>query len=127
MFGLTVRRLNTNKPYTMEELYEAIKDQKFDAGKPEYYKDGIIQLIIFPPLDKFNQVRIAPAELKKGSFSKFKIKKSREVGIVNRVEYRVMKKGSHGLVGIFNFAGKNTRRAEEQVKSIYEVLQALGL
>ena len=127
MFGFTVRALETKKEYTVEELYEAIKDQAFAAGEPRYYKDGLVQLIIFPELDRFNQVRIAPAQIKKAPYSKFTICKRDKVGIGAKVQTHLLSRATRGLAGLFSYVGRNVYKAEQQVISVYEVLQTLDL
>ena len=38
--GIKFKTLETKNGYTLEELYEAIKDREFTAGKPELAKMG---------------------------------------------------------------------------------------
>ena len=127
MFGFTVRTIDTAKEYTVEELYEAIKDHEFSAGEPKYYKDGLVQLIIFPELDRFNQVRIAPAQVKKAPYSKFSICKRDRVGIRSKVDTYVLSRRTYGVGGLFSFLGRNVHKAEKQVVSVYEELKTLEL
>ena len=51
--------LDTGKEkMTLEELFDKIKDQQFDAGAPELTKHGFNMVIAFPPEDRENQVWI---------------------------------------------------------------------
>lgn len=127
MFGLTFRTLNTSREYSLSELYEAIKDQEFAAGKPELYQVGPVKIIVFPALDRFNQVHIIPAQIKKPPFVKFTISKKDEVGIRNKVENKVMSRVTHGASSLFSFIGRNVPKAEKQVVEVFEVLKTLDL
>ena len=127
MFGLTFKTIQTSKEYTIEEFYEAIKDLEFPAGEPLYYKNGIVQLVIFPELDRYNQVRIGPGQLKKAPYNKFTISKGDRVGIQTKIENKFLSKSSYGASSLFSYVGRNVMRAEKQVKAIYEVLQTADL
>ena len=127
MFGLTVKILETRKEYSVEELYEAIKGHTFTAGEPEYYKVGLVQLVIFPELDRYNQVHIAPAQFSGGPYTKFTIRKKKRVGIHTKVESKVLSRITHGVEGLFSFLGRNVWKAEQQVIATYNELEALGL
>ena len=127
MFGLTIRELETRKEYSVEELYEAMKDHTFTAGKPEYYKNGLVQLIIFPELDRYNQVHIAPLQFSGGPYTKFSICKKDRIGIRTKVENKLLSKLTYGVGGLFSFLGRNVSKAEKQVIATYEELEALGL
>ena len=127
MFGLTFKTLDTSREYTLEELYDTIKDLEFDAGKPEFYELGLVQIIIFPPLDRYNQVHIVPAQIRKPPYSRFTISKKNEVGIKNKIENKIMAKGTRGVSSLFSFVGRNVRKAEKQVVNVYEVLEGLKL
>ena len=127
MFGLTFKTLETTKEYSVEELYEAIKDHVFAAGEPKYYKNGLVQLIIFPELDRYNQVHIAPAQVSKGTFTKFTITKKGRVGVMTKIENKALSSGSYGVGGLFSFLGKNVRKCERQVVEIYEELKTMDL
>ena len=59
MLGVKVAKLNLKGNYeTMEQLYEAIKDIKFEAGTPALVKHGFNQIIVYPQQDRNNQVWI---------------------------------------------------------------------
>ena len=59
MLGVKVAKLNLKGNYdTMEQLYEAIKDIKFEAGTPALVKHGFNQVIVYPEQDRNNQVWI---------------------------------------------------------------------
>ena len=52
MLGIKVKNVTFSKEYSEAELYEAIKDHPFTAGKPELAKHGMATIIVFPPLDR---------------------------------------------------------------------------
>ena len=72
MLGVKVKNIKFKNEYTLEELYNAIKDQSFSAGTPSLTKHGMNVVITFPPLDRQNQVWIMKVGLKERS-SKFSI------------------------------------------------------
>ena len=127
MFGLTVKVLETSKEYSVEELYEAIKDVDFSAGKPEYFKEGVIQLILFPEIDRYNQLRIAPAQVKKAPYTKFTVCKGCRAGIRTKVENKLLSKLTQGAASIFCYIGYNVRYAERLVVVTSEEFNKLGL
>ena len=57
-FGKKDVKVKVQKDYTADEFYEIIKDHPFAAGKPEKIRYMMMDLIVFPALDKHNQVRI---------------------------------------------------------------------
>lgn len=73
-FGVKFKTAETKNAYTIEGLYEAIKDKEFSAGKPSLTKHGFTNIITFPALDRQNQVWIVPKQMKnygkKKSFSR---------------------------------------------------------
>lgn len=74
MMGVKNVKLELKGNYaSLEELLEAMKDVKFEAGVPELTKHGIGSVIVFPPVDRNNQVWIT------GAKGKFTILRSAEV------------------------------------------------
>ncbi|MGB4933686.1 MAG: hypothetical protein WBO64_00300, partial [Ruminococcus bromii] len=57
-FGVKVKNIKTKNTYSIESLYEAIKDKNFSAGVPSLTKHGMATVITFPALDSQNQVWI---------------------------------------------------------------------
>src|SRR5574344_1818336 len=70
-FGVKIEKLELTGTYTVEELFDQIKDVEFEAGKPELVKHGFSTLIVFPQLDNNNQVWIIP-----GGKGKFTVQRS---------------------------------------------------
>ncbi len=125
--GIKIRKLETSKEYTMEELYEAIKDKEFTAGKPELTKHLAMMLITFPPLDRNNQVQISPGQMKKGPWNKFQISKNEVAGGENLAKNMVLHHITDGWSSVTGVFGKKSKTAEELVVKTYEELSALGL
>ncbi len=63
-FGKKTVRVKVQKDYTPEEFYEIIKDHPFAAGKPEKIRYMMTDRIVFPALDKKNQVQIGKTGVK---------------------------------------------------------------
>ena len=59
MMGVKNVKLELKGNYaTLADLLEAMKDIQFEAGVPELTKHGIGAVIVFPPVDRNNQVGI---------------------------------------------------------------------
>ena len=126
-FGFKLKTLETSKPYSIEELYEAIKDKEFSAGKPELAKHGFAVLIVFPPLDRNNQIRIGQGSMGKGPFSKFQVTKGEVVGMGNWAKGVALHSFTNGWSSASGVFGKNAKDGEALVVKTFEELKALGL
>lgn len=122
MFGIKIKRIKTTNQYTVESLYEAIKDKTFTAGTPELTKFGLTPMIVFPPLDRRNQVQIIAA-----GKNKFQIQRAEAVGIENIAINAAIDHLTDGLSTIKNIAGGTVKRCEELVEITTKELDALGL
>lgn len=60
MLGIGRGQVKTNRTYTIDELYAAIRDHVFPAGSPALARHGLCVIIAFPPIDRRNQVWILP-------------------------------------------------------------------
>ena len=57
--GIRIEKLKVDKNcLTIEDLYDRIKDVYFEAGRPELVRQGTVKMIVFPEIDKKNQVQI---------------------------------------------------------------------
>ncbi len=122
MFGIKVKRITTNDKYTIEELFEEIKDKPFTAGVPYLAKHGFNTLIVFPPLDKRNQVQIWYVNK-----NKFQIMKGEEVGVANMVVNRALDDVTDGLTNFGSMIGSAPKKCEKLVDITVEELEALHL
>jgi len=126
MLGVKMIKITPRDKMTLEELYEKIKDQQFDAGKPEYIKHGFNYVIAFPPEDRENQVWII--ETKDG----FTVQRSVVIAgvsnmVKNGVKAEVLDKLSGGITGMVSTFGSPKKAcmahvddAAEKVKAIVE-------
>ena len=126
-FGFKIRKLETQKEYTMEELFEAIRDKEFSAGHPELTKHGATLIITFPPIDRNNQIWVSPGQMKKAPWSKFTITKNEVAGLGNMAANTVVQGLTGGWSRMSGTFGKKAKTAEELVVATHEELQALGL
>ncbi len=125
-FGFKLKQVKTKNAYTVDELYEAIKDVKFTAGEPELTKHGLTPVIVFPPLDRNNQVWILPAQFK-APYTKWTIQKNEAVGLTSAVVNQALDDLTDGLTRISSVLGKKANKIEELVAATAEELDALGL
>lgn len=55
--GLRLSTVWTKNPYaSVSALFERVRDERFTAGRPALVTSGPAQAIVFPPLDRQNQV-----------------------------------------------------------------------
>lgn len=80
--GIKIKNVKFKNKYTVQELYEAIKDKEFTAGVPELTKHGFAYIITFPALDDQNQVWVMAAGFGK-STNKYSIQKQDRAGVGN--------------------------------------------
>ena len=127
-FGVKTKTMKTSASYTLEELYEKIKDVDFSAGKPNYQKYGPAFIITFPALDRYNQVQIISNAVggKKPS-QKFTIQKAEELGLKKSFINDALSMLTGGLTNLGSMATDNAKRCEELVDEIYEKLESMNL
>ena len=63
-------KLRLSKEYTIDELFELIKFADFEAGKPELVSYGPKRWIVFPLIDRKNQIVVG------GSMGEFYVQRS---------------------------------------------------
>lgn len=125
-FGVKIKTLKTNNAYSLEGLYDIIKDKEFSAGKPEWTKNGLAYVITFPALDSQNQVWIMAAGFGKET-KKFSIQKQEQAGVGNALKNAALDKVTNGVFGFGKMVGGNAKRCEELVELTLKELEALGL
>ncbi len=125
-FGFKLKKVKFDRGYTLEELYDEIKDKEFSAGQPEMTKQGLGYLIAFPALDSQNQVQIFPASMKKQS-EVYQVLKGQEAGISNMLGNDLKNKLTDGLFGMKSIMGKNAKEGERLVEVTAKELEVLGL
>ena len=122
MLGIKIRKITTNNTYTIDSLYEAIKDKKFTAGTPAVAKHAFIKLIVFPALDRRNQVQIQSL-----GKNKFQVQKAEEAGVGNSFKNSMQNSVTGGFAAMKGIVGDNAKRCEELVEITANELEALGL
>ncbi len=111
MLGMKYTELELKGDYaTLEDLFEAINNIKFEAGIPKLTKHGIRSVIVFPPIDRNNQVWIT------GEKGKFNVMRSAEVaGLGNLAINSALDALSGGWTSISNIVGNSKNRCLELV------------
>ena len=124
-----IAHFTTKKPYTIEELYDLIKDHTFSAGKPTLAQQASYHVIAFPAIDEFNQVTIVPSGIQSSNYYQkwAVIKNSHKAGIGNAIKNQFLDDVSFGVTGMFSFFGKNANKGYEDVEKIAQEMQALDL
>lgn len=125
-FGVKIKNIKTKQPYSIESLFEAIKDRTFTAGTPSLTKNGLAFVITFPALDSQNQVWIMRSGFSAES-QKFSIQKSQEAGVGNMAANMAIDELTGGLFGFKSVIGKNAKRCEELVEITAKEIEDLDL
>ena len=126
-FGFKIKKLVTKESYTLEELFEKIKDHQFTAGVPSLSKHGLTQVITFPPLDSNNQIWITQSQLGKGPYTKWQIFKNEQVGLDSAVINAVGEKLTGGLSRLSSIFGSKAKKIEELIVATAKELEEMGL
>lgn len=123
MMGVKNVKLELKGNYaTLEELLGAMKDVKFEAGVPELTKHGIGSVIVFPPVDRNNQVWIT------GAKGKFTIMRSSEVaGLGNMAKNAALDALTDGWSSVSGVFGSKKKRCMELVDITAKEMEAAGI
>ncbi len=124
--GFKIKKVKLQNAYTLEALFEKIKDTEFAAGKPEWVKHGLAYVIAFPALDSHNQVQILSASMKKESDT-FQVLKMEQAGLNNTAKNILFENLTDGLLGIRSVMGKNAKEIVVLVEKTAEQLGNMGL
>ena len=125
-FGVKIKNVKLKNKYTIEELYEAIKDKQFTAGTPELTKHGFAYIITFPALDDQNQVWVMASGFGK-STNKFSIQKQEKAGMSNLAKNVALNSVTKGFYGIGGTLGDNVKKCEQFVVDTARELGEMGL
>lgn len=126
MFGVKVKNVTFSKEYSVEELYEAIKNHSFSAGEPSLTKHGMGTIITFPPLNRQNQVWILKVGFKERS-AKFSVQKGQQAGMGKAVGNMALDELTGGIFGMFSVFGKTVKKCEQFVEDTAKELTAMNL
>lgn len=123
VLGIKSLKLNLRGSYTIEELYDKIKDVPFDAGTPALVKNGFAWLIVFPQIDRNNQVQIIPT-LK----GKFVVQRSPQpAGLGNMAKNMALETLTDGWSNVSGVIGNKKRLCMELTEKTAATLQELGI
>lgn len=125
-FGVKMRVVKTKGAYSIQDLYDRIKDVHFDAGVPAIAKHGAVTLIAFPALDGENQCIIQGGSFK-SPYKKFQVLKTRKVGVANAVGQEVLNSVTDGWSVVRGVVGNNQKIVQQQVDEVADKLEDMGL
>ncbi len=125
-FGFKIKTVKFKQNYTLEQLFDLIKDTEFPAGRAQLVKHGLATIIAFPALDSHNQVQIISASMKKESNS-YRVMKAEAAGVSNMVGNMAIDELTDGLFGIRSVLGKNAKKIEKLVEDTAKQLGEMGL
>ena len=121
-FGNKTVRVKVQKDYTADEFYEIIKDHPFAAGKPEKIRYMMTDRIVFPALDKNNQIQIMKTGQK--TWSVTKQEEARGETLLANAALR----GAIGwLTDIPKMFGENAKKAVALVEQTAKELEGMNL
>lgn len=124
MLGIRMEKVVCKNKYTMEELYEKIKDVTFEAGQPMLAKTIGSPIIVFPKVDRNNQVQILPS----GGGTKFTVQRSAQpAGLDNMIMNDVLNSVTDGWSSMSGAFGDTKKRCLALTTSTAEVLRSLDL
>lgn len=124
LLGIKSAKLNLKGNYeTIDALYEAIKGIKFEAGVPALVKHGFNPVIVFPELDRNNQVWIM--DIGKG---KYQVMRSSEVaGVGNVIKNAILDDLTDGLTSMSGAFGNKKKRCMELVDITAKEIEQAGI
>ena len=120
-----ILQVQTRNFYTIETLYEAIKDKQFTAGQPYLVDHFSYNIIVFPPLDKRNQVWITPALL--GDCNFWYVQKQEMAGAESVFGNAVMNELTFGIAHLKGKLSQTAQYCEWLVDVTANELYYLGL
>ncbi|MFI3170557.1 MAG: hypothetical protein R3Y06_11490 [Faecalibacterium sp.] len=127
-FGYKVNKIAFANEYKVEDLFEKIKDQTFQAGKPEVISYMGSTIIVFPALNSKNQVQIMTTSLgNKKPTKKYVIQKGDELNVSGAAKNLVLNSLTGGYSNLRNTFGDAPKECMRLVDTTFEELTALGL
>lgn len=131
MFGFKRRKVLARNQYSVESLYEAVKNHKFTAGTPELLTIAYASVITFPPLDRNNQVWIEDDKwvkwYKRDQCQKWLVHVAEPLGGGALLKNMALDEVTGGLAGLSAYFGKTVKEAERLVVITAQELDSLGL
>ena len=122
-FGFKLKTVKTKESFeNYQQLFDRIKDVDFTAGKPELVKNGFADVIVFPPLDRQNQIWV----MLQGK-NKIIIQKNQVVGVADQAINAAFDAVTGGLFSVGSIMGKNSKKIEKLVEATASEIEALNL
>lgn len=122
-FGFKLKTIKTQQSFdNQKELYDRIKDETFTAGKPELVKNGFADVIVFPPLDRQNQVWV----MLQGK-NNINIQKNQIAGVTDQAINAALDLVTDDVFSIGSIFGTNAKKIEKLVETTAAELEALDL
>lgn len=123
MLGVKNVKLELKGNYaSLAELLEAMQNVKFEAGVPQLTKHGIGSVIVFPPVDRNNQVWIT------GAKGKFTVIRSAEVaGLGNVAKNAMLDSLTDGWSSVSGAFGNKKKRCMELVEITAKEMKEAGI
>ena len=122
-FGFKLKTVKTKESFeNYQQLFDRIKDVDFTAGKPELVKNGFADVIVFPPLDRQNQIWV----MLQGK-NKIIIQKNQVVGVADQAINAAFDAVTDGLFSVGSIMGKNSKKNEKLVEATASEIEALNL
>ena len=115
-------KLKLSKPYSIEELYSLIKNETFEAGQPAMENHGPTKWIVFPKLNRNNQVVIG------GTSGKFYVQRCVQPVETEYASGSTFLSRLSGRLADFSAAsGKTETRCEQLAKSTARQINDMNL
>ncbi len=125
--GIKQIKVVTQNNYSIESLYEAIKDHEFSCGQPKLVKQALALIIVFPEIDRQNQCQIVRGWFKGDEGNKFTIMKAEAAGMENFAKNVALHAITDGWSSMGSVFGKNSKLCEKQCEEVAEELKKMGL
>ena len=114
-------RLHFTQDYTIEEIYEKIKNIPFEAGHPAMVHQGSMTLIVWPQMDRSNQIQIL------GKNGKFNCLRSAQPAGTSSSSAITLSALTGGLLNLDSLFGKKRKACEALARKTGEQINALRL
>ena len=125
--GIKIKSVKFSKGYTVETLLEEMKKVTFEAGEPFITKHGFNTMIVFPPIDRQNQVWVQLSKPK--ASNKVQVTLSHDIAgdYGNMAKNMALDALTDGWASIGAMFGKSAKAGEAAVDKVIEELSAMGL
>ena len=125
--GIKQIKVVTQNNYSIESLYEAIKDHEFSCGQPKLVKQALALIIVVPDVDRQNQCQIVRGWFKGDEGNKFTVMKAEAAGMDNFAKNVALHAVTNGWSSMGSVFGKNSKLCEKQVEEVAEELKKMGI